>query len=131
MVTSSRWDKVTLLADWALRIAGVISFIAVSLLYVQVGKVATCNQKVNEAQNTRARNLDGDLTRERNASRRVDDALAAIVAASLASTPPLATESRRLITELGVALASQAKARADADEARRLNPPIAEPATAC
>lgn len=124
-------SKAVAIVDWALRITGVLSFIAVSFLYVQSERRNDCQSDINQQQLARSQNLDADLTREREASRRVDDALAAIVAASLAPTAPLEKEARRLITDLSVALAAQARARTAADEARRANPPIPTPATAC
>jgi hypothetical protein len=128
---SSRWTRVTVIVDWVTRILGTLSFIVVSALYVDVQQQQDCQAAFNQAQAQRSQALDGDLTRERNASRRVDDALAGIVAAALTGKPTLPAESRRLITELSVALSEQAKARNLADQARQENPPIPEPATRC
>jgi hypothetical protein len=133
-----RWARVTAVVDWITRILGTLAFILVAVGYVDVRatqaeleRTQECQARFNEAQAQRSQNLDGDLTRERNASRRVDDALAAIVAAALTGKPTLPAEARRLITELSVALGAQAKARADADRAREANPPVPEPATHC
>lgn len=122
--------------DWTLRIVGVLSFVVAGFAYTETrnqaretNDLAECQAKVNAAILQRSKNLDADLTREREASRRVDDALAAVITAALSgSQDPY--RSRALVTALSAALTEQKKARVDADEARAKNPPI-EPETAC
>jgi hypothetical protein len=91
---------------------------------------SACQAQINVAQTTRAKNLDGDLTSERNAGRVVDDALAAVVAASLQKPPPTPAEGRQLLINLDAALTKRAQARVAADQARKDNPPV-DATTAC
>lgn len=125
------WDHLALVVDWITRIVGTLSFVAVSLLYLDVQNQQDCQAQFNERQAQRSSNLDGDLTRERVASRRVDDALAAIITAILQPIHPTPAESRALFTELSSALAAQSQARDAADRARAANPPVTEPVTRC
>lgn len=125
------WPKVVTFTDVTLRILGAVSFVAVTLIFLDGRDRDACQDKVNSAQQQRSINLDGDLTRERTASRRVDDALAAIVASILRPVQPTPEQGRAMFSELAVALASQAKARDAADEARRLNPPVPPAETSC
>ena len=100
--------------------------------YVWVNrKEALCQVQINEQQNARTRALVQSADEERNSSRRVDDAFAALVLASLKKPPPNQAEARRLVTELYNALSEQARARSAADDARQKNPPPPEVDEAC
>jgi len=115
--------------DWTLRIVGVLSFVVAGFVYTDNNRTTECQAAINTAIAQRAKNLDADLTRERETGRRVDDALAAVVAAVLSQQIDNG-QSRQLFANLSSALGDQAKARAAADKARADNPPV-EPNPNC
>jgi hypothetical protein len=131
-------SRITDTIDWILRVVGVTSLIFVLFLFGEMREQDErerikneCQARVNAAQSQRSLNLNHELTVERNAERRADDALAEIVRASLAPERPTPAESRRLVTNLLTALSAQKTARTEADEARKENPPVPAPEEAC
>lgn len=122
--------------DWTLRVVGLLSFLMAGFAYnvsqrntEETRVYAECQGRINAAVIQRAKNLDADVTRERNASRGVDDALAAIVSSALKGQNDPA-RGRVLVTALSAALSEQKTAREAADEARAKNPPV-EPDSTC
>jgi hypothetical protein len=128
---TSNSHRVTTAVDWITRIVGTLSLVFLGVFYMAERDQAQCQAEFNVANLARNRNLDGVVAEERAANRRADDALAGVLTTLLTQPPAPAEARRRALEELQMTLSELREARIEADEARKKNPPIADPETAC